>query len=217
MSETDGPDSDRIRALLDGEGDQIKANTRHFNAERYDAVEGVGQEAYEAYRSRAREIKQDAIQQLPTLIERTKRAVETNDGTVYVADDAADARQYVSTVAAEEGAETLVKSKSMTTKEIDLNKRLHADGIDVWETDLGEFVIQITEESLSHIVGPSLHKSRKRSQSCSRQSSTRTGRWTPPRRSPTSPGTSSASGSPTRTSGSRGRTSSSPRADRSSS
>jgi len=160
MSETDEPTADRIRALLDGEGDQIKANTRHFNAERYAAVETVGGEKYETYRSRAREIKEQAIQRLPTLIERTKQAVENNGGTVYVADDAADARQYVSTVVADENADTVVKSKSMTTEEIDLNERLAADGTDVWETDLGEFVIQVAEESPSHIVGPSLHRSR---------------------------------------------------------
>ncbi len=48
----------------------------------------------------------------------------------------------------------------MTTEEIELNESLEAVGVDVWETDLGEFVLQVADESPSHIVGPSLHKSR---------------------------------------------------------
>jgi len=61
---------------------------------------------------------------------------------------------------ADRDAETLVKSKSMTTEELDLNEHLGEAGYDVFETDLGEFVIQVAEEAPSHIVGPGLHKSR---------------------------------------------------------
>jgi L-lactate utilization protein LutB len=152
--------AERIRHLLETESDSLKANTRQLNAERYRAIEEVSAEKYERYRTEARAIKEDAIDRLPELIDQTKTAVEENGGTVYVADDAADARRYVSTVAERKGADTAVKSKSMTTEEIDLNEALQADGVDVWETDLGEFVIQVAEETPSHIVGPSLHKSR---------------------------------------------------------
>ncbi|WP_226021850.1 LUD domain-containing protein [Halomicrobium salinisoli] len=153
-------DADRIRRLLAEEGDQIKANTRHFNAERYDRIDEIGAERHERYRTRAREIKADAIERLPELIDRVRESVADNGGTVYVADDAADAREYVAEVSEGADAERVVKSKSMTTEEIDLNEGLEARGLDVWETDLGEFVIQVAEESPSHIVGPSLHKSR---------------------------------------------------------
>ncbi|GAA0669175.1 LUD domain-containing protein [Natronoarchaeum mannanilyticum] len=160
MSESEQLDADRIRTLLESEGDEIKENTRLFNAERYDAVEAVGEAEHEDNRSRAREIKEDAIERLPELVDRTREAVEANGGTVYVADDAADANRYISEVADDADADSVVKSKSMTTEEIDLNEALEADGLDVWETDLGEFVVQIAEEAPSHIVGPSLHKSR---------------------------------------------------------
>jgi len=160
MSDTQRLDADRIRTLLAAEGDEIKENTRLFNSERYDAVAAVGEGAHERNRTRAREIKEDAIERLPELIHRTRNAVEANGGTVYVADDAADANRYISEVAADEDADTVVKSKSMTTEEIDLNEALEANDLEVWETDLGEFVIQVAEEAPSHIVGPSLHKSR---------------------------------------------------------
>lgn len=160
MSESTRSDADRIRTLLETESDEIKENTRLFNAARYDAVEAVGEEAHERYRTLAREIKEESIERLPNLIHRTRKAVEANGGTVYVADDAEDANRYITTVLSDEEADSVVKSKSMTTEEIDLNEAIEADGYDVWETDLGEFVIQIAEEAPSHIVGPSLHKSR---------------------------------------------------------
>ncbi|QCS44927.1 LUD domain-containing protein [Natrinema versiforme] len=160
MSDSQRTDADRIRTLLALEGDEIKANTRLFNADRYDAVKAVGEDVHERNRTRAREIKEDAIERLPELIHRTRNAVEENGGTVYVADDAADANRYIAEVAEAEAAETVVKSKSMTTEEIDLNEALEEGGLEIWETDLGEFVIQVAEEAPSHIVGPSLHKSR---------------------------------------------------------
>lgn len=160
MNESTQRDADRIRALLETESDEIKENTRLFNAARYDAVEAVGEDAHEGYRTRAREIKEESIERLPELIRRTRAAVEANGGTLYVADNAEDANRYITTLLADQEADSVVKSKSMTTEEIDLNEALETDGFDVWETDLGEFVIQVAEEAPSHIVGPSLHKSR---------------------------------------------------------
>ncbi|KYH25433.1 lactate utilization protein B [Halalkalicoccus paucihalophilus] len=145
-----------IRRLLDTEGDSVQANTRVFNQGRYAATEDL--EDYEELKDRAREIKEEAISRLPELIEELTEAVEENGGHVYLASDAADANRYITEVA--DDAETLVKSKSMTSEEIDVNEALEATGVDVYETDLGEFVIQVAEESPSHIVGPAIHKSR---------------------------------------------------------
>ncbi|WP_254767056.1 LUD domain-containing protein [Salinilacihabitans rarus] len=148
----------RIRHLLATEGDAVERNTLTFNRGRYDAVADL--EEYEALKTRAREIKEHAIATLPELIESTREAVEDNGGAVYLADDAADANRYVREVVADAGAETVVKSKSMTTEELDVNEALDADGVDVWETDLGEFVLQVADEAPSHIVAPAIHKSR---------------------------------------------------------
>ncbi|NHN40926.1 LUD domain-containing protein [Halorubellus sp. JP-L1] len=148
----------KIRALLDTEGPNIEAQARNLNAGRVAATEDLAE--YEDLRSRARAIKEDAIANVPDLVERVTEAVEANGGTVYVADDAADANAYVESVCADAGAETLVKSKSMTTEEIDVNDALADAGVDVYETDLGEFVVQLAEESPSHLVGPAMHKSR---------------------------------------------------------
>ncbi|MFB6069422.1 MAG: LUD domain-containing protein [Halanaeroarchaeum sp.] len=147
-----------IRRLLDEEGDSVFENVTGFNRGRYEATDDL--EDYEALRDRARAIKEDAIDRLPELIDDLESSVEANGGTVYVAEDDADANRYIREVAAEAGAESVVKSKSMTSEELEVNDALAAEGIDVWETDLGEFVLQVADEAPSHIVAPAIHRSR---------------------------------------------------------
>ncbi len=149
---------DTIRELLATEGDSVKANTQTFNAGRYESVADL--EAYEELKGQARAIKEDAIERLPELVAQVTRAVEANGGTVYLAEDAADANRYITSVAEDANAETLVKSKTMTGEEIEVNDALADVGVDVYETDLGEFVIQVADEAPSHLVGPAIHRSR---------------------------------------------------------
>ena len=148
----------RIREIMESEGDAVAENTRGFNQGRYDSVAKLA--AYEELKSEAREIKEDAIERLPELLEELEGTVEENGGTVYLADDAEDANRYIREVVAEKDAERLVKSKSMTTEEIEVNEALEADGVEVVETDLGEWVLQVADEAPSHIVAPAIHKSR---------------------------------------------------------
>ncbi|GAA0239344.1 LUD domain-containing protein [Haladaptatus pallidirubidus] len=146
----------KIRHLLETEGESVQENTTHFNEERYDAVEEF--DNYEAVRTEARAIKENAIEQLPELVETLRDSIEENGGNLYIADDAVDANAYIRDVVGEVGGDSVVKSKSMTTEEIEVNEALEADGVDVWETDLGEFVLQVADEAPSHLVGPSLHR-----------------------------------------------------------
>jgi len=148
----------RIRELLATEGDAVEDNTTGFNDGRYDSVSKL--DDYEGLKSEARAIKEDAIERLPELVEELTEAVEANGGTVYVADDAADANRYIESVCDDEDAERVVKSKSMTTEELEVNEHLGGAGVDVVETDLGEWVLQVADESPSHIVAPAIHKSR---------------------------------------------------------
>jgi iron-sulfur cluster protein len=148
----------KIRALLDTEGPNIEAQARELNAGRIEATESLAE--YEDLREEARAIKEDAIERIPELVDTVEEAVEARGGNVYLADDAADANRYIESVCEGVGAETLVKSKSMTTEELDVNDALAEAGVDPYETDLGEFVVQIADESPSHLVGPAMHRSR---------------------------------------------------------
>jgi iron-sulfur cluster protein len=150
--------ADDIRRLMQTEGAAVAENTRAFNAGRYKSVAELAE--YEELKDEARAIKEDAIDRLPELVDRLREAVEANGGTVYVADDADDANEYVRSVVAARDGERVVKSKSMTTEELEVNEALETDGVDVVETDLGEWVLQIADEAPSHIVAPAIHKSR---------------------------------------------------------
>ncbi|WP_253737540.1 LUD domain-containing protein [Halohasta salina] len=147
-----------INHILETEGDAVAANTQGFNQGRYDSVGTL--EEYEQFKSEARAIKEDAIDRLPDLIAELREAVEANGGTLYLADDDADANDYVREVVDEVDGERVVKSKSMTSEEIELNEALAGDDVDVVETDLGEWVLQVADEAPSHIVAPAIHKSR---------------------------------------------------------
>ncbi len=158
MSDSRREKAAQIRSILAAEGDSVHENTTTFNDGRYESVARL--DDYEELKTRAREIKADSVADLPALVEQVTTAVEDNGGTVYVADDAADAREYVSDVVTERDAETVVKSKSMTSEEIEVNEHLESRGVDVWETDLGEFVLQVADDAPSHIVAPAIHRSR---------------------------------------------------------
>jgi iron-sulfur cluster protein len=150
--------AEHLRRVLATEGDAVAENTQGFNQGRYDSVADL--EDYEALKEEAREIKADAIERLPELIEELREAVEANGGTLYLADDAEDANEYVREVVADVDGDRVVKSKSMTSEELELNEALAGDGVDVVETDLGEWVLQVADEAPSHIVAPAIHKSR---------------------------------------------------------
>ncbi len=58
------------------------------------------------------------------------------------------------------GSSEVVKVKSMATQEIELNEALEAAGIDAWETDLAELIVQLGDDLPSHILVPAIHRNR---------------------------------------------------------
>jgi L-lactate dehydrogenase complex protein LldF len=115
---------------------------------------------FDAERDRARQIKEHAIAHLDELLIQLKERLEANGCKVFVAADAQEAREYILDVAKRCGARRVVKGKSMTTEEIELNPALAAAGIEPIETDLGEYIVQLRKETPSHIITPAIHLSR---------------------------------------------------------
>jgi len=148
----------KIRGIMEQEGAAIETNTQGFNDGRYESVARL--EDYDGLKDEARAIKADAIERLPELIDELTEAVEENGGTVYLAKDAAEANEYIESIVADAEADSVAKSKSMTTEELEVNEHLEDAGVDVVETDLGEWVLQVAEEAPSHLVAPAIHKSR---------------------------------------------------------
>ena len=140
------------------EGDAVEKNTRGFNQGRYESLARLPDA--EEIKKEARWIKEDAIARLPALIDTLIESVEARGGHVHLAEDAPDANRYIQKLCRTSGVERVAKSKSMTSEEIDVNEALESEGIDVVETDLGEWVLQLAGEAPSHIVAPAIHKSR---------------------------------------------------------
>ncbi len=115
---------------------------------------------WEELRNRANSIKREAIENLSHYLDQMETAVRARGGEVFRAADARAACDYIARVAERRGVRLAVKSKSMATEEVELNHALEARGVEVVETDLGEFIIQLAGEKPSHIVAPAIHKTR---------------------------------------------------------
>ncbi len=116
-------------------------------------------EDVEALKQLAADVRDHALSNLDTLLESFSETLERNGVHVHFADDARDARSIIVEVAEDRGVKSVVKGKSMVTEEIGLNKSLEERGIEVIETDLGEFIIQLAGQPPSHIVLPAVHLS----------------------------------------------------------
>ncbi|HEX5883435.1 MAG TPA: LutB/LldF family L-lactate oxidation iron-sulfur protein [Pyrinomonadaceae bacterium] len=115
---------------------------------------------WEQLRSQARAMKDEVLLHLDRYLEEFVRNAERRGAKIHWARDAAEANSIISGLATERRARIIVKSKSMTTEETHLNTALEDAGMQVVETDLGEYIIQLAEETPSHIIAPAIHKTR---------------------------------------------------------
>lgn len=95
----------------------------------------------------------------PAVVQRFAESVRKNGGQVYFAKTGDDAVQYVAELAKRTGTSLIVKSKSLTTEEIEFNHHLEEKGVRCVETDLGELIVQLNHEKPVHLVAPAAHLS----------------------------------------------------------
>jgi L-lactate dehydrogenase complex protein LldF len=136
----------------------LKNATSLFGERRKEAAASLPN--WEALRSEARAIKDDTLLHLDRYLEEFVQNAENRGAKVHWARDAVEANTIICRLAVERQARTIVKSKSMTTEETHLNDALEAAGMQVVETDLGEYIIQLAGETPSHIIAPAIHKTR---------------------------------------------------------
>jgi iron-sulfur cluster protein len=106
------------------------------------------------------ELKDRGIDQMDELLEQFIKVAKSKGIHVHLASDAQHANEIIATIASMSGARRVIKSKSMTAEETLLNPYLESKGLEVTETDLGEWIIQLREEGPSHMVMPAIHLSR---------------------------------------------------------
>ena len=135
----------------------------NFNISKYNAKVPEGKEQFtdvHLVRERAKNIKWRAIETLDQHLEEFEMQFTKRGGKVIWAEDATQAIEEVVKICKEKNCTSLVKSKSMVTEEIHLNKALEENGIESVETDLGEYIQQLDGEAPYHIVTPAMHKSK---------------------------------------------------------
>ncbi|MBE7162110.1 MAG: lactate utilization protein, partial [Williamsia herbipolensis] len=115
---------------------------------------------WEDLRRAAEAIKKRALIDLDVLLEQFERTATAAGATVHWARDAEEANRIVVDLVRATGSSEVVKVKSMATQEIELNEALEAAGIDAWETDLAELIVQLGDDLPSHILVPAIHRNR---------------------------------------------------------
>lgn len=102
-------------------------------------------------------IRAEAIARLPELLEEFEKNASANGAKIFWARDDREANQLILQLAQERGIKYVTKGKSMVTEETSLNELLKKNGIEPWETDLGEFIAQQLDRPPFHIVGPAIN------------------------------------------------------------
>jgi L-lactate dehydrogenase complex protein LldF len=137
----------------------LKKLQTNFVRGRADRVAELGGN-YEEIRSAAASIRERVLVNLDLYLAEFERNATARGATVHWAETREDVNRIVCDIARRHGVKKVVKSKSMVTEECALNDALEAAGVEVVETDLGEYILQLAKEPPSHIVAPVVHKTR---------------------------------------------------------
>jgi L-lactate dehydrogenase complex protein LldF len=148
---------ERVRAALENRHLRVALQraTGQFALQRSRAMSDI---PLSDLRDQARAIREHAISHLPDFLEQLEAEVTARGGVVHWAEDAEQARQIILDLVRSHNVRQIVKSKSMVSEEIGLNHALESAGLEVVETDLGEYIVQLADETPSHIVIPAVHK-----------------------------------------------------------
>ena len=151
-----------IAAKAAMEDSQLRKNVRHatdvIQAKRTRVVDEMPD--WQGLREAGKQIREHTMRHLDFYLELFEMNCTRAGGVVHWARDAAEARRIVVGLVRASGSDEVIKIKSMTTEEIQLNPALEAAGIHPYETDLAELIIQLGQDQPSHIVVPALHKNR---------------------------------------------------------
>ena len=134
-----------------------------FNILQYDKKVVEGKKQYsnlELAKQRAASLKWRSIENLDKHLVEFETNFQRRGGKVIWAQDEEDAIREIISILKKSDVKTVVKSKSMTTEEIHINHHLEKENIESVETDLGEYIVQLRNESPYHIVTPAMHLSK---------------------------------------------------------
>ena len=134
----------------------VSGATAAFDAARKRAYAEVDSDRWRRW---AEGVKSHVLTHLDEYLEQAEARLTEGGTTVHWASGADEARRIVTDLARTRGVRSVVKGKSMLSEELDLNPALEEAGVEVFETDLGEYILQLLDEPPSHILGPAIHRS----------------------------------------------------------
>jgi L-lactate dehydrogenase complex protein LldF len=140
--------NDNLQVALDRNAEKKKRTRSEVN----ESLPDIAQ-----LRQKAKQIRQDTLENLDQHLDQFTQTIEANGFILHRARTAQEARQIVLDLVKSQDAELVVKSKTMVSEEIHLNRALEDAGFEVVETDLGEYIVQLRGEPPSHIVAPAIH------------------------------------------------------------
>jgi L-lactate dehydrogenase complex protein LldF len=111
-------------------------------------------------RSLGEAIRRYSLSRLPQLLEQLENNLTTNGIQVHWVENAAEANAIALGIARKHKARTIAKGKSMVSEEIGFNHAMADAGIDAFETDMGEYIVELAGEKPSHIIMPAIHKTK---------------------------------------------------------
>jgi L-lactate dehydrogenase complex protein LldF len=144
--------------------DRTHRNTINYNISKYDTAVEIGQKAIykniDVARERAGYLKNKVVNELDKYLIEFEDNFLKNGGKIIWARDSEEAVNEILNVVKKHQLTSAVKSKSMTTEELELNAALEKNGVESLETDLGEFIVQQAGQKPYHIVTPAMHMSK---------------------------------------------------------
>jgi L-lactate dehydrogenase complex protein LldF len=135
----------------------LKKATLQATQKRAESFEGID---FLSLRNRAKEIKEESVFHLNEYLSQFEDMAHKNGCEIFYAQTPEEANAYVFEIVSKFDSKVVVKSKSMVSEEIELTHFLGNHGINAVETDLGEYIVQLSNERPSHITAPAIHKSR---------------------------------------------------------
>lgn len=143
--------------------DSLHRKTIKYNMSKYDAAVHKGKLRYTNL-EKAKEFvafkKRQSLLNLDDHLLNFEKTITARGTKVHWAEDSAEAIILIKKIIDDNNAKLIVKSKSMTTEEIDFNAAVESINVESVETDLGEYIVQVADEKPYHIVTPAMHKSK---------------------------------------------------------
>lgn len=148
-----------IEALADPQlRDNFRGAMDFLRAKRLSVFTDAGE--LDALRAQGHQIKNSALARLPELLEQLEDNCLKNGIHVHWAETSDQACEIIHDIISEQNGKLAVKGKSMVSEEIGLNHYLEKRGIESLESDMGEYIVQLANETPSHIIMPAIHKSK---------------------------------------------------------